>query len=91
MTVFFGSIVALLVLLTPIVTQQVGGFKDRAEQLARTVAQPNPNDNFFLRGVPEIRIANAERKDPIDTYLGRYSEILSQANLPTSKRALIAQ
>ena len=78
MTMFFGSIIALLVLLTPVVTQQVGGFKDRAEELARTVAQPNPNDNFFMRGIPEVRIANAERKDPIDTYLGRYADLLSQ-------------
>ena len=91
MTVFFGSIIALLVLLTPVVTQQVGGFKDRAEELARTVAQPNPNDNFFMRGIPEVRIANAERQDPIDTYLGRYADLLSQANLPTTKRAIVAQ
>ena len=91
MTVFFGSIIALLVLLTPVVTQQVGGFKDRAEQLARTVAQPNPNDNFFMRGVPEVRLANSDRKDPVDGFLGQYADLLSQANLPTTKRAIVAQ
>jgi predicted PurR-regulated permease PerM len=91
MLLFFGSIVALLVLLTPVVSQQIGGFKDRAEMLARNVAQPNPNDNFFMRGVPSVRGANAARKDPVDSFLGRYSDVLSQANLPTTKRAIIAQ
>lgn len=91
MMLFFGSIVALLVLLTPVVSQQIGGFKDRAEMLARNVAQPNPNDNFFMRGVPSVRVANAARKDPVDSFLGRYSDVLSQANLPTTKRAIIAQ
>jgi predicted PurR-regulated permease PerM len=91
MLLFFGSIVALLVLLTPVVSQQIGGFKDRAEMLARNVAQPNPNDNFFMRGVPSVRVANAARKDPVDSFLGRYSDVLSQANLPTTKRAIIAQ
>lgn len=91
MTVFFGSIIALVVLLTPVVTQQVGGFKDRAELLARTLSQPNPNDNFFIRGNPEVRISNQTRQDPVDSFLGRYSDVLTQANLPTTKRALVAQ
>jgi predicted PurR-regulated permease PerM len=88
---FFGLILVGLVALMPKVTEQVTGLKDKGEQLISAVAKPNPRDNFFYRGVPENRIASANSKDPIDRFLGSNADILSRANLPTTKRGLVAQ
>jgi predicted PurR-regulated permease PerM len=88
---FFGFILVGLIALTPKVTEQVMGLKDKGEQLISAVAKPNPRDNFFYRGVPENLIASAANKDPVDRFLTSNVDLLSRANLPTSKRALIAQ
>lgn len=88
---FFGLILVGLIVLTPKVTEQVTGLKDKGEYLISAVAKPNPMDNFFYRGNPENRVKMANAKDPLDTTLAKYSDLLTKANLPTTKRAIVAQ
>lgn len=88
---FFGLILVLLVALTPVVTGQITGLKEKGDRLIASVAKPNQLDNFFFRGNPENRLKAEQEKDPIDVTLGQYSDVLTRANLPTTKRALIAQ
>jgi predicted PurR-regulated permease PerM len=89
--VFFGTIITSLILLAPVIMDQVGGLKDKAELVVNSVAKPNPMDNFFVRGNPDNYLAAKNSKDPIDKFLNENAEILTRANLPTSKRAVIAQ
>ncbi len=88
---FFGTFLTILIGLTPVITQQVGGLKDRGEQLVTSLAKPNPLDNFFIRGNPENRFRALEAKDPVDSFLGSYTDLLTRFSLPTSKREIIAQ
>ena len=91
MLVFFGTFLTAGLALTPIITQHIGGLKDRGEQLASSLARPNPLDNFFYRGNPDNRIKAAESKDPVDVFLGNYSDVLTRFSLPTTKREILAQ
>ncbi|MBS1725434.1 MAG: AI-2E family transporter [Armatimonadetes bacterium] len=91
MLVFFGTLLVGLIALMPIITNQVGGLRDRGEQIVSSLAKPNPLDNFFMRGNPENRLKMASNKDPVDQFLGNYSDLLSRFNLPSTKRELIAQ
>jgi predicted PurR-regulated permease PerM len=88
---FFGVLVVGLIALTPVITSQVGGLKDRGEQLVSSLAKPNPLDNFFMRGNPENRFKAEQVKDPVDQFLAQYSESLGRFGLPTTKRAVIGQ
>ncbi len=91
MLIFFGTILVGFIALMPVITSQVGGLRDRGEQLVTSLAKPDPYDNFFLRGNPEYRIRSQEVRDPVDQFLGGYSDLLGRFNLPTSKREIIAQ
>jgi predicted PurR-regulated permease PerM len=91
MLLFFGVLIAGLIALAPIITNQVSGLKDRGEQLVTTLAKPNPYDNFFLRGNPIYRIRQAEMKEPVDQFLESNADLLTRFNLPTSKREIIGQ
>lgn len=91
MLIFFGTLLVGLIALTPVITSQVGGLRDRGEQLVTTLAKPNPLDNFFLRGNPDNRIKAAESKDTVDQFLGNYSDLLGRFNLPSTKREIVAQ
>ena len=91
MLLFFGILFVGLLALAPVITSQIGGLKDRGEQLVTSLAKPNPLDNFFLRGNPQNRIKQAEKKEPIDLFLQSNSELLSRFNLPTTKREILGQ
>jgi predicted PurR-regulated permease PerM len=91
MLLFFGILFVGLLALTPVITSQIGGLKDRGEQLVTTLAKPNPLDNFFLRGNPLNRIKQAEIKEPVDQFLQSNSDFLTRFNLPTTKREIIGQ
>jgi len=91
MLVFFGTILVGLIALTPVISSQVGGLKDRGEQLVTSLAKPNPLDNFFLRGNPDNRIKASATKDTVDQFLGNYTDILGRFNLPSTKREILAQ
>ena len=91
MLLFFGVLFVGLLALTPVITNQVGGLKDRGEQLVTTLAKPNPLDNFFLRGNPLNRIKEAQVKEPVDQFLLSNSDLLTRFNLPTTKREIIGQ
>ena len=88
---FFGTLLILGIALTPMVTSQLAGLKDKGDKVIASVTNPNPLDNFFLRGNPENRVRMDSQKDPVDEALSQYSSLLSRANLPTTKRAWVAQ
>ena len=88
---FFGTLLVLGIALTPMVTSQLAGLKDKGDKVIASVTNPNPLDNFFLRGNPENRVRMDSQKDPVDEALSQYSSLLSRANLPTTKRAWVAQ
>lgn len=91
MLLFFGVLLAGLIALAPVITNQVSGLKDRGEQLVTSLAKPDPYDNFFLRGNPIYRIRQADKKEPVDQFLESNSDLLSRFNLPTSKREILGQ
>jgi predicted PurR-regulated permease PerM len=91
MLIFFGVILVSALALAPVITSQVGGLKDRGEQLVTSLAKPNPLDNFFMRGNPQNRIKQAEIKEPVDQFLQNNSDLLNRFSLPTSKREIIGQ
>jgi predicted PurR-regulated permease PerM len=91
MLLFFGILFVGLLALAPVITGQIGGLKDRGEQLVTSLAKPNPLDNFFLRGNPVNRIKQAEKKEPIDEFLQSNADLLGRFSLPSSKREIIGQ
>lgn len=91
MLVFFGILIVGMISLAPVITAQVGGLKDRGEQLVASLAKPNPLDNFFMRGNPENRAKAAQEQDPVDQFLEQNSELLSRVGVPTNKRSILAQ
>ncbi len=91
MLLFFGVLFVGLLALAPVITNQVGGLKDGAEQLVTKLAKPDPLDNFFLRGNPLNRMKQAEVKEPVDQFLQSNSDLLTRFNLPTTKREIIGQ
>ncbi len=77
--------------LTPIISNQVIGFKSKIDDLTTTISREDTNDNFFVRWNPVVQIERGLEQDPIDKLLTQNQDILSRLNLPSSKRVLIAQ
>ncbi len=89
--VFFGSLVALGIWLTPIVSTQVVGFKEKIEDVATGFAQPNEDSNFFVRWNPVVVQRSNSSRDVVDTFLEAQAPTLERLGLPNSKRAIYAQ
>ena len=88
---FFGSLVALGIWLTPVVSNQVVGFKERIEDVSTGFAQPNEDTNFFVRWNPVVIDRATSSKDAVDTFLMTNSATLERLGLPSNKRAIYAQ
>jgi len=89
--VFVGLFVALGVWLTPIVSQQVAGFRDRVDEITTTLTVPDDNANFFVRWNPVLEVEKPASTSPVDRLLEQNRETLARLNLPTTKRALYLQ
>jgi predicted PurR-regulated permease PerM len=88
---FLGVFVAFIIWMTPIVSQQVGGFRARIDTLTAELTAPEETANFFVRWDPLLQVQRPDTKDPIDRLLEQNAEVLARANLPTTKRALFLQ
>ena len=88
---FFGALIALGIWLTPIVSTQVVGFKERVEDVASDFAQPNEDTNYFVRWNPVVVQRATSSRDVLDTFLEGQASTLERLGLPSSKRAIYAQ
>lgn len=89
--VFFGSLIALGIWLTPVVSSQVVGFKEKIEDVASGFAQPNEDTNFFVRWNPVVVQRASSSRDMLDNFLETQGSTLERLGLPNSKRAIYAQ
>ena len=91
LAVFFGSLIAIGVWLTPVISGQVVGFKEGAEELVAGFAQPDEDANFFVRWNPVVIERQSRSRDFLDTVLESNSATLERLGLPSTKRAIYAQ
>lgn len=89
--IFVGSLSALALWLTPIVSQQVVGFRDRIDELTGQLMRPDDNSNFFVRWNPAIQVHETDGNDPVEKLLDQNRTWLKRFNLPTTKRGMYQQ
>lgn len=89
--VFIGGFAALAIWLTPLVSQQVSGFRDRVDELTAQLTKPDDSSNFFVRWDPMVKIEHPTGSDPFDQLLTENRELLGRLNLPTTKREFLRQ
>jgi len=90
-TAFVAVVVGLGIWLTPIISNQVIGFKNKIDEFSATYSTENVNDNFFVRWNPAIQVEHPAETDTVEKFFDNYREQLVRLNLPTSKRAFMAQ
>jgi predicted PurR-regulated permease PerM len=89
--VFLGAFGAFLIWMTPVVSQQVLGFRNRVDTLTAELTQPDETTSFFVRWDPLLQVRRPPTNDPVDRLLEQNREMLGRLNLPTTKRALYLQ
>lgn len=90
-SLFVGVFAGFLIWMTPIVTQQVSGFRGRIDTLTAEIMAPEETTNYFVRWDPLRQVQTPETTDPIDRLFERNRDLLGRANLPTTKRAFFLQ
>jgi len=89
--VFIGGFAAVGVFLTPIVTQQVSGLRDRVDDLTANLIQPDTTSNFFVRWNPVQKITHPPESDPVESAFRQNQDLLARLSLPTTKREFVRQ
>lgn len=89
--VFIGGFAAIGVFLTPIVTQQVSGLRDRVDDLTANLTQPDTSSNFFVRWNPVQKITHPPESDPVESAFKQNRDLLARLSLPTTKREFVRQ
>lgn len=88
--VFVGILTGLGLWLTPIVSSQVGGFKNKIDEFTSSITRQDDNDSFFVRWNPVLQV-NKAHDDVLDRFFEQYQDSLERFKLPATKRAFIAQ
>jgi len=88
--VFVGVLTGLGLWLTPIVSGQVGGFKNKIDEFTSSITHQDENDSFFVRWNPVVQVSRPN-DDAIDKFFEQYQDTLERFKLPTTKHAAIAQ
>jgi len=88
---FILVVVGLGIWLTPIISNQVLGFKARIDEVTSSIAKQDANENFFVRWNPVLQIEHEAEQDPVDKLLAQNEGILQRLSLPTTKRVWYAQ
>ncbi len=88
--VFIGVMTAMGLWLTPIISNQVGGFRTKIDDITSNLTHQDESDNFFVRWNPAVQIAHPD-DNPLDKFLEQYQDSLQRFGLPTTRRALMAQ
>jgi len=89
--IFIGGFAAVAVLLTPVVTQQVSGFRDRIDELTVQLIQPDTSSNFFVRWNPVQKITHPTESDPVERVFESNRDLLDRLSLPSTKREFVRQ
>ena len=87
---FVGVVAGMGLWLTPIVSNQVGGFKNKIDEVTSNLTRQDETDNFFVRWNPAVQIAHPD-DNPLDKFLEQYQDSLERFGLPTTRRAIMAQ
>ena len=87
--VFVGVMAGLGVWLTPIISNQVGGFKNKIDDFTASITRQDESESFFVRWNPVVQVSHPQ--DTFDKFLEQYQDSLERFGLPTTKRGLIAQ
>ena len=87
--VFVGVMAGLGLWLTPIISNQVGGFNNKIEEFTASITHHDETEGFFVRWNPVVQVSRPP--DAVDTFLEQYQDTLERFGLPTTKRAVIAQ
>lgn len=88
--VFVVVLVGVGLWLTPIVSGQVSGFKNKIDEFTAGLTQEDGTDNFFLRWNPQVQVSHPN-DDAVDRFFDHYQGTLERFKLPTTKRAFFAQ
>lgn len=88
---FLSVFLGFLLWMTPIVTQQMSGFRGRIDVLTAELTAPGETTNFFVRWDPLSQVQSPPQTDLIDRLLEQNHALLERAKLPTTKRALYLQ
>ncbi len=88
---FVIVMVSMGIWLTPVISNQVIGFKGKIDELTATISRQDSNDNFFVRWNPAIQIERSVDQDPVDKLLNSNKDLLTRLGLPSTKRVLVAQ
>jgi predicted PurR-regulated permease PerM len=89
--IFLGVFAALILWLTPVVSSQMVGFRERIDEVVTQLTKTDETQNFFVRWNPLVQTNETAENDPVDRLLRQNERMLRQVGLPTTKRALYMQ
>jgi predicted PurR-regulated permease PerM len=88
---FFGALTGIGVYLTPIVTNQIGTFRDTLQVYSEQLAAEGARNSVFVRWNPVVRAQQPGATGHVDRILSELRPTLERLGLPTTRRALIEQ
>jgi predicted PurR-regulated permease PerM len=88
--VFIGVLTGMALWLTPIISNQVGGFKNKIDELTANITHQDESQSFFVRWNPAVQIAHPD-DNAIDKAFSQNESTLERFGLPTTRRAFLAQ
>lgn len=88
---FFGALTAIGVYLTPIVTNQIGTFRDTLQAYSDQIAAQSARNSVFVRWNPVVRAQQPGASGQVDRVLDELRPTLDRLGLPTTRRALVEQ
>lgn len=88
---FFGTATYIVILLTPTVTGQVTGVRDKVQVLTEGLAQGDARNNAFTSWSPSVRMTPPGPFSVVDDFLASQSSLLERAGLPSTRQAFMDQ
>ena len=87
--VFFGAVIGSGILLTPIISGQLGSLRDKVTDYSDQLAIQNRDDNFFVSWNPVIQAKQRTETNQIDLIIEDNKALLMRLGMPTTRKALI--
>ena len=88
--VFIGILTGMGLWLTPIISNQVGGFKNKIDEVTASITHEDETQSFFVRWNPAVQIAHPD-DNAVDKFFAENQNSLERFGLPTTRRAFMAQ
>lgn len=89
--VFFATITLVGILVTPVITSQVGNLRDKIEDITGQISSAGSGRNFFVRWNPRSQSAGAGITAGVDRFLNEHRPTLERFGLPTTSGAIMDQ